>query len=70
VKVTVAVVFPVLVAVPIVGAPGTALGIIEAVSDEATESPTAFVAITVKVYSVPAVKPETVMLPLPGPATA
>jgi len=70
VKATVAVVCPVFVAVPIVGAPGTAIGVIEVVADDATESPTPFVAMTVKVYAVPAVKPETVMLPLPGPAIA
>jgi hypothetical protein len=42
------------------------MGVIDVVADEAAELPTAFVAITVNVYAVPAVKPETVMLPLPA----
>jgi sulfur carrier protein ThiS len=43
-----------------VGAPGTVLGVTLADALEATEFPAAFVALTVNVYAVPLVKPETV----------
>ena len=49
VKPTVAVVAPVAVAVPIVGAPGTAFGVMELEAAEASELPAALVAVMVKV---------------------
>jgi len=66
VYVTVAVVVPVAVAVPIVGAPGTDHVVIELLAAEAALVPTAFVAVTVNVYAVPVVKPETVIVPDPA----
>ena len=45
------------VAVPMVGAPGTVAGITLAVAAEATLVPMALVALTVKVYAVPLVRP-------------
>ena len=49
VKATVAVVDPVAVAVPIVGAPGTANVVIEFEAADAADVPTLFVAVTVNV---------------------
>jgi hypothetical protein len=49
---TVAVVAPVAVAVPIVGAPGTAYVVTDALAADAVPVPTAFVAVTVYVYAV------------------
>ena len=51
------------VAVPIVGAPGTVgvTGVTEFDAADATDVPAEFVAVTVKVYAVPVVKPETVI---------
>ncbi len=51
---------PAIVGVPMVGASGTTLGVIEAEADDDKELPRAFVATTVNVYAVPAVNPETV----------
>ena len=48
-----------------VGAPGTVAGVTELEAEEATPVPTAFVAVTVKVYAVPFVKPVTVIGELP-----
>jgi len=45
-----------------VGAPGTVLGVIAALGDDAGETPTLLVAVTVNVYEVPLVKPLTVTL--------
>jgi hypothetical protein len=56
VNVTVAWPFP-AVAVPIVGAPGTPAGVTALLALELLLSPTLLVAITVKVYEVPFVKP-------------
>ena len=56
------------VAVPIVGAPGavsTAVGVVEFDAPEAGESPAAFIATTVKVYSVSLVRPVTVAVVAP-----
>jgi hypothetical protein len=51
-----------------VGAPGTVAGVTELEGLDAVLVPTAFVAVTVKVYAVPFVKPVTVMgEPLPVP---
>ena len=60
VKLTVACPLP-AVAVPIVGAPGTVLGVTGLDAAEAGLLPAAFVATTVKVYAVPFVRPVTVM---------
>ncbi|HET7549055.1 MAG TPA: hypothetical protein VFJ86_14890 [Usitatibacter sp.] len=60
VKVTVAWALP-AVAVPIVGAPGTVAGVTLFDAADAGPVPTAFVAVTVKVYAVPFVSPLTVM---------
>jgi hypothetical protein len=49
------------VAVPIVGALGVVEGTIELLEADATLVPLAFVAVTVKVYVVPFVKPKTVI---------
>jgi hypothetical protein len=49
-----------LVAVPIVGASGTVAGTTELVVPDEELVPTALVAVTVKVYVVPFVKPITV----------
>ena len=48
------------VAVPIVGAPGTVAGVTLFEAAEVTLVPLALVAVTVKVYAVPLVKPVTV----------
>ena len=55
---TIAVVLP-LTAVTPVGASGTVAGITAGEGADAAEVPTAFVAVTVKVYSVPFVNPVT-----------
>ena len=52
VKETVAVVAPVAVAVPIVGAPGTLYVVTDALAEDAAPVPTTFVAVTVYVYAV------------------
>ena len=49
------------VAVPIVGAPGTAAGVTEFDADDAVLVPELLVAVTVNVYAVPLVRPVTVM---------
>jgi hypothetical protein len=59
VKLTVAWALP-AVAVPIVGAPGVVAGVTLLDADEAGPVPAAFVAVTVKVYAVPFVRPVTV----------
>jgi hypothetical protein len=56
------------VAVPTVGAPGTVATVTGFDAADAGPVPTAFVAVTVKVYAVPLVRPETTMgeeLPVP-----
>jgi hypothetical protein len=56
------------VAVPIVGAPGTVAGVTEFEAELSKLLPLVFVAITVKVYAVPLVRPDTVIgLPEPVP---
>jgi hypothetical protein len=45
----------------LVGASGTVAGVIELLVDEAVPVPTAFVAVTVKVYVVPFVRPVIVI---------
>jgi hypothetical protein len=52
-------------AVTLVGAPGTVAGVTALEASDAEELPTAFVAITVKVYAVPFVKPVTEIGELP-----
>jgi hypothetical protein len=59
VKLTVAVVDPVAVAAPMVGAPGTVTGVTGADGADTAEVPPAFVAVTVNVYAVPLVRPVT-----------
>jgi hypothetical protein len=49
------------VAVPIVGAPGTVAGVTEFDAADAVLVPAEFVAVTVKVYAVPLLRPETVI---------
>ncbi len=49
------------VAVPMVGAPGTVAGVTELDAAEAAPVPTPLVAVTVKVYAVPLVRPLTVI---------
>ena len=61
VNATVAVLLPVAVAVPIVGAPGTVYGVAELLAELAAPVPTELVAVTVKVYAVPLVNPVTVI---------
>ena len=61
VKATVAVVDPVAVAVPIVGAPATVRGVTAAETIEVAPVPAALVALTRNVYDVPFVKPVTVV---------
>jgi hypothetical protein len=61
VNATVADVEPVAVAVPIVGAPGTTLGVTLLLEPLADPVPNALVAVTVKVYVVPTVRPDTVI---------
>ena len=58
VNVTEADVFP-RVAVPIVGAPGTVAGMKLFDAADAAPVPTAFVAVTVQVYVLPLVRPDT-----------
>jgi len=60
VKGTLAVV-PDLVTVPIVGAPGTVVGVILLLAELDDPVPTPLVATTVNVYDVPAVNPLTVI---------
>jgi hypothetical protein len=48
-------------AVTLVGAPGVVAGVTALLADEAEPVPTAFVAVTVKVYAVPFVKPVIVI---------
>ena len=60
VKATVAVVDPVAVAVPIVGAPGTVRGVTEDDAVEKLPLPAALMARTWKMYGVPLAKPVTV----------
>jgi hypothetical protein len=60
VKLTVACALP-AVAVPIVGAPGTVAGVTLLDAADAGPVPIALVAVTVKVYVVPFVKPVTVI---------
>jgi hypothetical protein len=67
VKLTVAWVLP-ATAVTFVGASGTVAGVTAFEATDAEELPTTFVATTVKVYSVPFVKPVTVIgVPVPVP---
>jgi hypothetical protein len=54
------------VAVPIVGAPGTVVGVAELEAELAALVPRALVAVTVNVYAVPSVKPVTVIVPEPA----
>jgi hypothetical protein len=49
------------VAVPIVGADGKVYGVAELLAELAELVPTEFVAVTVNVYAVPFVKPDTVI---------
>ena len=44
-----------------VGAPGTVAGVTAADAADAAPGPTAFVAVTVKVYAVPLVRPPTLI---------
>ena len=60
VNATVAVVCPVAVAVPMVGASGVVAGVTET-EDEATESPAELTAFNVIVYAVPLVRPGIVI---------
>ncbi|MFA6290802.1 MAG: hypothetical protein WC637_03420 [Victivallales bacterium] len=60
VKFTTACPFP-LTAVPIIGASGTVAGVTAAETADACPDPTAFVALTVKLYAVPFVSPVTVI---------
>jgi hypothetical protein len=53
------------VAVTDVGAPGTVTGVTALDGDDAGPVPTAFVAVTVKVYEVPFVSPVTVQVRAP-----
>jgi hypothetical protein len=66
VKATVAVVDPVVVAVPIVGAPGTDHVVMLLDAAELAPVPTLFVALTTNVYAVPVVRPVTVIVPEPA----
>ena len=59
-KVTIARVFP-PAAVPIDGVPGTVAGVTLLDAADAAPVPIAFVALTVKVYAVPFVRPVTVI---------
>jgi hypothetical protein len=45
------------VAVPIIGASGTVAGVTELLAEDADPVPTSFVAVTVKVYATPFVRP-------------
>ena len=58
-KLTVAWAFP-PIAVPMVGAPGTVAGVTAFEAADGAPVPTKFVAVTVKVYDVPFVRPVTV----------
>jgi len=53
---------PTLVALPMVGAPGTVAGVAGADAADAGPVPAELVAVTVKVYGVPLVRPSTVQL--------
>ena len=69
VNATVAVVVPVEVAVPIVGAPGAVVGVevvTEFDADDASEAPIALVATTVNVYAVVALSPVIEIVPEPA----
>jgi hypothetical protein len=55
-----------LVALTLVGAPGTVHVVIELLAAEAAPVPTALVAVTVNVYAVPVVNPVTVIVPEPA----
>jgi hypothetical protein len=66
VNATLAVVMPVAVAVPIVGAPGTVNGVILLLALLAELVPTELVAVTVNVYAVPRVNPGTLIVPDPA----
>jgi hypothetical protein len=65
VKETVAVVPPVVVAVPIVGAPGSVHVVMLFDAELDGPFPATFVAYTVNVYAVPVVNPVTVIVPEP-----
>jgi hypothetical protein len=66
VNATLAVLEPVDVAVPIVGAPGTVYGVAALLAELDALLPTELVAYTVNVYDVPLVKPLTVIVPEPA----
>ncbi len=53
---------PTLVAVPMVGVPGTVAGTAAGEAADAGPMPEPLVAVTVKVYDVPLVRPDTVQL--------
>jgi len=53
------------VAVTAIGAPGTVLGVVAALASDSGEVPIALVAVTVKVYAVPLVRPVTVAVVAP-----
>jgi len=57
---------PVLDALTDVGALGSMYVVIELLAAEAALVPTELVALTVNVYAVPVVKPETVIVPEPA----
>jgi hypothetical protein len=57
---------PLIVAVPIVGAPGTVVGVAELDAALFGELPLELVAYTTNVYAVPAVNPVTVIVPDPA----
>ena len=59
VQVTTAEALPAEAATP-VGAPGTVLGVTAVLANDAGEVPAALAAVTVNVYAVPLVNPETV----------
>jgi hypothetical protein len=66
VKAIVAVVFPVAVAAPIVGEPGAVAVVILLEAALAALVPIVLVAVTVNVYAVPPVNPDTVIVPDPA----
>ena len=66
VKDTVALVDPTAVAAPIVGAAGTVVGVMLALTLLLALLPTLLVANTVKVYAVPLTRPVTVTVPEPA----
>ena len=57
---------PVIDAETLVGAPGTPIGVMLLLAELAEPVPTELVAVTVNVYAVPLVNPETVMVPEPA----